>query len=358
MTGGYCVWRVLSSLLLVACTAEKPPSSQHASDAALDREKDAGADVARNPRDTARALAMLEPTVAAERGSNGPIALWGVADLWQHGEAVTLRLKIRACKPGAMYEARVHAGTDCSERTLAAETWSAGEGIGAFGCTPNGDLFAHYARRADNEKPWTIGGSDSTNVVGHAFTLVDIAAERPVTCGVIERAPDAPFSSTTDTAGPTLQIRGAIAGVCLFDRQVPEVRPDCPDYGAATTCASTYCELNRCIDSCATLVQCLAQAHGQDICTAAFTCELSDDCTRCQSDVLRCEVDLCLDTLTCAEPASKDGPCSKVQQCCTMNEADSASCLELTKNLAHFGDAECQRLLDNWTRIGRPCPVE
>jgi hypothetical protein len=139
---------------------------------------------------------------------------------------------------------------------------------------------------------------------------------------------------------------------------VPEVKAGCPDYAAATACASTYCELNRCVDSCATYVQCLAQAHGQDICAAAYTCEPSEGCSSCQSEVLRCELDLCLDTLSCAEPARPDGPCSKLQQCCTTNAADPASCLDITKNLARFGDADCQRLIDNWTRSGKPCPVD
>jgi hypothetical protein len=352
---GYLVCHALSMLLCSAChTAKNQPLSHTLSDASLS--SDAGTDSGAEPSDTARASAMLEPTVAAESGSDGPIALWGKAELWEHGQAVTLRLDVKACKPGALYQARVHAGSDCSERTLAAETWSAGEGIDPFGCTPSGVIIKYYARRPDNEKLWTIGGSPGTDVVGHALTLSDAETGRPVTCGVIERAPDALFSETTDSEGPTVQIRGAIAGVCVFDRQVPHVKPNCPDYTAATACASTYCELNRCIDACANYVQCLAQARGVDVCMAAYTCDPGEGCTTCQSDVTRCEVDLCLDKLTCAEPPEPDGPCSKLRQCCTVNDADSAACLDITKNLARFGDPDCQRLLDNWKLSGK-CPA-
>jgi hypothetical protein len=239
----------------------------------------------------------------------------------------------------------------------AAETWSAGDGIGdVLGCTTSGAFTSYYARRPDNEKPWTIGGSHSSDVVGHALIVSEAATERVVTCGVIQRAPDAPLSETTDTQGPNVQIRGVVAGVCVFDRDVPKIKPGCPDYGTATTCGSTYCELNRCIDTCATYVQCLAQAHGQDVCVAAYHCEPTEECVSCQSNVVRCEVDVCLDTLSCAEPASPDGPCSKLQQCCSM---DDASCFQITKNLARFGgDNECQRLLESWRGSDKPCPKD
>lgn len=353
--------QALGVLLLAACHAEsKRPSSQSAVDAAQSADDAAaGADAGAVPRDTARATAKLEPTVAAESGADGrPIALSGTADLWEHEQSVTLRLDIRDCKPGAMYRARVHAGSDCSARTFAAEAWSAGEGIHTFGCTPSGSFIGYYARRADHEAPWTIARARSTDIVGHALTLSDVVTEEPVTCGVIERAPDAPFSETTDSEGPSAQIRGAIAGICVFDRQVPKVKEGCPDYAEATACASTYCELNRCIDSCSSYVYCLARARGVDVCMAAYTCEPSEACTHCMSEVMRCEVALCLDTLTCAEPPTPDGPCSKLQQCCSMNEADSASCIEITKNLASFGDRECQRLLDSWIQSGKPCPTD
>jgi hypothetical protein len=346
----------LGWLLLAAChAAGEPPTPQRAIDASVS--PDAGADAGARPHDTARALANLEPTVAAESGADGPIAPYGKAELWEHGEAVTLRVEVRACRPGAKYAARVHAGSDCSERTLAADTWSAGEGIGAFSCTEGG-IIAYYARRPDHEKPWTIGGGRETNVVGHAFTLSEDG--RTVTCGVVERAPDAPASETTDTQGPALQIRGAIAGVCVFDKLVSPHPEGCPDYAKATTCASTYCELNRCIDRCATYVKCLAQARGLDVCMAAYSCEPSNECSQCQSNVERCAVSLCLDTLTCAAPARADGPCSKLQQCCT-SDADPAGGRDLTDMLTRFGDAECQRVIDSWNSSGQhngACPVD
>lgn len=357
---GHRACHALGLLLLAACHADKEqPNPLGATDAAVRSDASVHA-AAADPHDTARALANLESIVAAESGAHGPIALHGQAELWEHGQAVTLRLEIRACRPGTVYQARIHAGSDCSEQTLMADTWSAGEGIGAFSCTPEGAIIAYYARRADSDKLWTIGGPSETNVLGHPLSLSDAETGRPVTCGVVERAPDAPLSETTDTQGPTLQIRGAIAGVCVFDRLVPEHEPGCPDYGKATECASTYCELNRCIDHCATYVKCLAQARGLDVCTAAYSCEPSAECSQCQSDVVRCAVSLCLDTLTCAAPAQPDGPCSKLQACCA-NEPDPTACRDLTGNLARFGDAECQRLIDNWNLSGQRssrCPVE
>jgi hypothetical protein len=361
-TNGYRVWQALSLWLLAACHSADGPTAHAARDASVssDAGTRTGADAAVEPRDTARAQAKLEPTVAAESGTDGPIALFGTAALWQHGRAVTLRLDIRACKPGTQYQARVHAGSDCSERTLAGETWPAGEGIGAFSCTPEGAIIAYHARRPDSDKPWTLAGAADTNVVGHALSLSEAATGRPVTCGVIERAADAPPSETTDSVGPTLQIRGAIAGVCVFDRLVPKHEPGCPDYATATGCASTYCELNRCIDRCATYVKCLAQARGLDVCMAAYSCEPSAECSQCQSDVVRCALSLCLDTLTCAAPARPDGPCSQLQQCCA-NESDPTACLDLTGNLARFGDDQCQRLIDSWNVSGQRssrCPAD
>lgn len=346
---------VLASCLLLLAACHGPKQERAALDAAMSL--DAAADAGVDTHDTARALALLEP-LAAESGEEPAVTVLGEAVLWEHGPAVTLRLDIEACKPGAMYQARLQDGSDCSDRTLAADAWSAGEGIGVFGCLPNGSFIKYYARRADSDQPWTISGSPRTNVVGHALVLTDVSSGRAAACGVIKRAPDAPLQETTDTVGPTVQIRGAIAGVCVFDRQVAKVKPGCPDFAAATACASTYCELNRCIDSCAEYVKCLAQMRGVDICVAAYSCELSDACASCQSEVVRCEVDLCLDTLSCAEPPTPDGPCSKLEACCSMDDADSASCLDFSKNLAHFGDTECQHALDNWKRIGKPCPAD
>jgi len=302
---------------------------------------------------------MLEPTTAADRGSDTPIALWGQANLWEHGENLTLRVEIHGCKPAASYVARIQAGSDCSEQTLSGETWPGGDGIDAFACSGAGSFIAYYARREGAERPWTIGGARDSNVLDHALVLFDAETGQPAACGTIARATDALPSETTATRGPTLEIRAAIAGVCIFDRLVSKVDPDCPNYANAVECASKYCELDRCIDVCAPYVRCLAQARGLDTCMAAYSCEPTEKCSQCQAEVVRCEQDVCLETLSCGGPTRPDGACSQLLRCCTASNDDPAGCVELAETLAQFsGDAECQRLIDDWNVRGvrdKPC---
>ena len=357
---------VLSLLVLVACSDAKKEPAKQGTDASVSTDAGTGRDAqaSTQPRDTARALATIEPTIAAERGETTPISLFGQGALWEHGQSVTLRLDIQGCKPGTLYQARIQAGSDCSDKTLTGAVWSGGDGIDTLRCPGTGAAIRkHYARQAEYDKPWTIGGSRETNVVGHALVLFEVESGQHVSCGVIERAPDAPPSETTDSEGPSLQVRGALAGVCIFDRLVGnKVTPDCPDYATAVACATTRCELNRCLDTCATSVKCLAQARGLDVCMAAFTCEPTDACGQCQSDVLRCEVDVCLDKLSCSGPARQDGACSQLLKCCMRDNENPASCLDFAEQLMRFsGEAECQRLIDDWNVRGdrnMPCEVE
>jgi len=358
------VSNALGSLLLAACSTANNADGVVDASVIRDTGKPDDAAAAVSPPDRARALATFEPTVAAEGGADMPVALWGRADLWEHGPDVTLRFEVRGCRPGAIYRARIHTASDCSERALAAGAGSGGETLDDFGCAvAGGSIIGYYARRAGDDRPWSIGGSRDTDVVGRALTLSEaaVATDRPVTCAVIERAPDADSSETTDTQGPTLPIRAAVAGVCAFDRLVPTVEPNCPEYAAAVRCATTRCELNRCIDHCASYVKCLAQARGVDVCMAAYTCEPSEACSSCQSEVVRCELAVCLDTLACGEPASPDGACSQLLRCCNANSENPATCLDYTKLARLSGDAECQRIMDSWNVGGdhsQACPFQ
>jgi len=366
MIGRKILFCALCSVILAACgradqrhSAPRPTAVANAS-VSTDAGPPLDAQTPVDPHDTARALAALEPTVAAESGADGVVALSGRADLWEHGQDVTLRLEVMGCKPGATYPARIQAGSDCSAQTLAAEAWPAGEGIDTFACTRTGGAFlAYYARTATEAKPWTIGGPRESDVVGHALVLFDAENGQPVACGVIERAPAAPLSETNAMRGPSVQIRAAIAGVCVFDRLVPKVRPDCPDYAEAVECASAHCELDRCIDACAAYVKCMARTPDLDVCVVAYTCEPEEKCSRCQSEVVQCEQDVCLDKLSCAGPTRSDGACNQLKGCCNDSSDDAASCLDTVDKLARFGgDAECQRLIDDWNVRGdrsRPC---
>lgn len=343
-TVGCCAIGALCIIALAACHSTRDKPLAHDASVGLDAGATRDAQMSADPHDTARATAMIEP--AAASGADNQVQLWGNAELWEHGPNVTLRLEIHGCKTDGQFRARIQAGADCSERTLLGDAWALSADIEELACSRASDaIVAYYARRAADQTPWTIGGARDSDVVGHALVLFDATSDKPVACAVIERAPDAAPSETNDMNAPTVQIRGAIAGVCVFDRLVPKVEPNCPDYPAAVECASAYCELDRCTDACASYVKCLAQARGLDTCVAAYSCEASEQCSLCQSEVVRCEQDLCWDKLVCSPPATPDGPCSKLVQCCTMNDEDPDLCRKLARL---GGDADCQRLIDNW----------
>jgi hypothetical protein len=357
----------LASALGGACgDDDEPPALAPTQDASA---TDAGLVDASTASGRARAEAELMATAesAAMSGTDGEdagVPFSGTAVFAEHPESIDMMLDVQGCTLGRVYQAVVQAGSNCSQQTLEGAPWDGAraQGISQLMClrlSGRGTSTAYYARSDTDAKPWTLGGSSDSNLVGHALVVFDSETLEPVLCGVIARTPDAPPTETGPAHGPSVAIRAAVASVCLFDQLVPKSKPNCPDFAAAVTCSSEHCELDRCVDSCASYVRCLADVGTTDLCSVAFECEVSQECSRCQRAVLDCELGLCEDTLSCAAPASDDGPCSQLKTCCATQGAQAGECLQLAHQLVGLGgDSQCATLIDAWNNLGRfnvPC---
>jgi hypothetical protein len=310
-------------------------------------------------RTGAKAVAVLKPTIAA--ASLGADPLTGTAMFSQTVSGVDLTIHIVGCDLGKMYPVFIQEGADCADATLLGAHWDSprGEGVAPITCTgTSGGGRAFYTRSKRDQKPWTIGRPDVSNLLGHVLVLYDPKSLQPIACGEISRTADvAPVAQPTGGVGPGPEIRAQIAGLCLTRSIVRDNVQACPNPIELDKCASEHCELDACVQQCTDYIACLAKDSAP--CSVAFTCPIDDACAQCQSRVSSCVFGFCADQIACAAPVTPDGPCSQLEACCAMQGDDAASCLDTVHLLEKLsGDPSCIGVMQDWdanSHLAVPC---
>ena len=160
----------------------------------------------RRPNDDPRILAILaaceamrQPTAgaAANSGSAGntgdvPVApgaarLVGTAVFTREAEGVQLLVVLDGCKDAAMYPVRIHEGRSCADAMAIGARWDRprGEDIPDLRCSGSHGS-QEYTRFDREDKPWSLGGSSASDLIGHALVINDPEDRTlPIACGVI-----------------------------------------------------------------------------------------------------------------------------------------------------------------------------
>jgi hypothetical protein len=106
------------------------------------------------------------------------------------GATVEVSIAITQCQNGKSYPIHIHAGTSCADEMSQGGHWDPprGEGIPDVVCM-NAIGMVLTQRDASDAKPWTVGGSEATNVIGHVVVLhdPDMPMKR-IACGEIKAA--------------------------------------------------------------------------------------------------------------------------------------------------------------------------
>jgi hypothetical protein len=311
-----------------------------------------------------KAVAALE-SVGDAATDAGP-SLRGTATFNVTQSGVDLSIMARNCAASVRLQFFIQAGGDCSDETISGPRWQdgRGDGIPDVACLGvSGQGRAALTRSSDEARPWTIGGSSDTNVLGHAFVAYDAESGAAVACGVImleQGATDAPASDPGASRNVPLLGRAQIAGACLGQMIVRDNEQACPDPKALSACAEEHCQLDACVATCADYLACTTQA--EDPCSVAFTCEIDSACSKCQGSVQTCSFNFCADQLTCAAPVTPDGPCSQLEACCGLQGDKTESCLELVRQLEQIsGDPSCFGVMRDWDFVAHlpvPCMFE
>jgi Cu/Zn superoxide dismutase len=113
---------------------------------------------------------------------------------------VQVTINLQNCPMGT-HGIHIHAGTACTDATAQGMHWggsgtatmpSQGEGIGSgtgqIDCNAQmvGGPLVYTRMNTDPALAWTIGGSASTNVIGHPIIVHGLVATNREGCGVIQ----------------------------------------------------------------------------------------------------------------------------------------------------------------------------
>lgn len=291
--------------------------------------------------------------------------LYGVAKFNVTTSGVDLSLNTFNCGMGKAIQLYVQEGRDCSPETIAGERWDGarGAGVPVVTClTINNIGRLAYSRPNEDKKPWSIGGSPASDLLGHALVAYDANSGTPLACGVVMRADEpvvSPPTKTSPSKTPLAQ-RAVIAGMCVANIIVRDNLQKCPDPKALTACADEHCNLEACVQKCANYLACTAQA--EDPCSVAATCEVDDACGTCNSEVVQCGFMFCADVIACAAPPTPGGPCSQLEACCAQQGDEAMSCLSTVQLLAKLsGDASCLGAIHDWdffSHLPVPCTFQ
>jgi hypothetical protein len=293
-------------------------------------------------------------------------ALSGTGRFTVTESGVDLAILFNGCPSTVEFRLFIQKGTDCSAGTLAGPHWNGahGEGIPDVPCIGvSGQGRGAISRAKDDAAPWSIGGSSESDVLGHALVAYDRDSGKPLACGVImldDSAPPAASSDAGAASDVSLLGRAQIAGLCLGNSLVRDNKQQCPDPKELSACAQEHCQLDSCIAMCADYLACTTKAD--DPCSVAFTCEIDQDCSRCQGSVQMCVFSFCAEQISCAAPSTPDGPCSQLRACCALQGDMADSCLELVKMIEKIsGDPSCRGVMSDWDFVAHlpvPCMFE
>lgn len=310
-----------------------------------------------------KAIAQLEPI--GDTVPDGGRAPSGTGRFTVTQSGVDLSFLLNGCPSTAKLQLFIQEGADCSADTLSGPHWNGahGEGFPGVDCIGLiGQGRAAITRANDDPAPWTIGGPPESDVLGHALVAYDKDSGNALACGVImldESAPAAPSDAGAATDVPLLA-RAQIAGLCLGQSLVRDNAQQCPDPKELSACAQDHCQLDSCVATCADYVACTSKAD--DPCSVAFTCEIDQACSSCQGTVQMCVLTFCSAQISCAAPATPDGPCSQLRACCAMQGDMADSCLSLERTLEQLsGDPSCFGLIHDRefiAKLSMPCMFE
>jgi hypothetical protein len=256
----------------------------------------------------------------------------------------------------AGYPVRIHAGTTCTDAAGQGPVWDGARGeTGVMLCMGQSQRgLLYYTRSSSDPHPWTLGGASASNILSHVLVIHDPVSDAPLACGVIVEAPAAPPPPAESL--PSTQTQAQIAGLCTFNMLVTTSTKVCPDPSKLSACAAAHCGLYDCLNPCADYASCLEQQPG--VCDFS-ACATSEACGTCTSDVFRCVVQLCNREVSCSEPPTPGGPCTKLRNCCQKQGDFAANCIAVVANLEHLsGDPSCIGAMQDWdfnTHLPVPC---
>lgn len=333
---------------------------------------------ARNQRETP-APVDLDASMPAAKTSLGPPqrtavvnlrpvagsspAVQGSARFVSTATTVDLRIESNGCDSSQAYPVRVLDGDACGATRLSDPAWDPprGEGIPNLQCTGVASgigRVAHGRARAQPERSWSIGTGDDSDLLGRALALFDPTTGVQLACGVIEAAADrTPALLPPPEEGPPLAVRALLAGSCLSRTLVPSGVDACPDPEALVACSAEHCAFGDCLEACDDYSACLSDLD--DPCDGVVSCPLTDDCIKCQGDLLECTLSFCTSAYACIT-VTPGGPCSRLEACCTLQGDDAGDCLTLVQSLSTLGgDPSCLSATMDWDVIAHlnvPCP--
>jgi hypothetical protein len=279
---------------------------------------------------------------AQDSDAGPPLSVEGTATFEMTGSGVDLTVSINGCANGAPYPIVIHEGSDCASAMSQGPEWDPprGEGITSLICLGNSSRgTAHYTRPASGPKPWSVGGSAASDVVGHVILIVDPVTMRPVACGPIVLEADAGVAPAGPVVIPRLGVLAQAAGLCTLNTWAPDA--GCPDPGRLVDCACTHCDLSACLANCSDYVTCLQRESA----SCANDCPMPDACSSCLSRITACELGFCIDVIGCAVP-TPGGPCSKLEACCELQGPRVDTCLYTVNVVEKLGgDTSCTGLM-------------
>jgi hypothetical protein len=285
-------------------------------------------------------------------GDSGPVRpLAGSATFAVTSTGVDLSISVTGCAGnvgGTGYAISIHEGPDCSDAGLQSPGWDVprGEGITNLHCTGTTGVGLDYYTRADTDpKPWTIGGPDSSNLLGHVVVVQDPTTMAPVACGTIGAAPGDAGSSARTLPAITL---AELTGICLFQNSPLRSGADagCPDPVAMAVCGCDHCNLSACLGTCSDYLTCAEQQP--DACTSG--CVLDAVCGACLSNMTQCIFGFCPGAVSCAPALIDGGACAQLEACCaTQRDGGDAPCLAVVRQIEPLGgDVNCASGMHDW----------
>jgi hypothetical protein len=111
----------------------------------------------------------------------------GTAVFTQVSSGVELGIALTNCSDGKSYPIHVHVGTSCMDTMAPGAHWDPPRGEGIPNLICSGSRASEMYTRADSDpKPWSIGGSMDSNLVGHVVVLHDPDdTTKRIACGAI-----------------------------------------------------------------------------------------------------------------------------------------------------------------------------
>jgi hypothetical protein len=296
------------------------------------------------PRET------IIPGMTMANDPNAVTSWWpimGSATFKTTRDGVDVSVAFKSCRDAYSYPVAVYESADCSSLQKGAEPWDGERGtipVSAF-CIGAPGARAYHSRLRSDEKPWSLGGRASSNLIGHSLAVLDPDTLEPLACGKIE-LPDggmlAPAFDSLDR--PSDEALAQAAGSCLLSKRPggSDAGAPCPDLPKLADCAFVHCVAS-CLAPCRAYLDCL-ETHPK--CSTECSQELA--CSKCLEGG-QCALGHCRKQVTCPAPVTPDGPCSELRACCMRQGPLTNSCLNFVTSIEELsGDPTCIGTLVDW----------